>query len=229
MRYFLFIMRYFLSIIFLFFYISNVFADSQNTSGVTAQTIIDRVQYNINATSDALYTDAEMLEWVNQGIFDIASRSKCLQDSYEMNLTANTYKYDISGNTKYIEITDVVYVDANSVWTGLKKVTSMNLTQGIEDRPTFWYESNVGSNLIIFPTLSGVTGGPKVVVFYVTQPTAITLTAAIPLPAKFDQALIYYVMHKALERDRKDSTELYNKYLESIDNVINKEDKNNKK
>jgi len=209
--------------IFIFLFASNVLADPQYTSGVTAQTLIDRIQYDINAVTDTFYTDADMLNWVNQGIVDIASRSKCLQGSYEKNLITDTYEYDLSGATNYMEINDVVYVDANARWVGLREATSMNLTQGMEDQPTFWYEDFLGSQILIFPTVSGVTGAPKVIIFYVARPTEITLTDEIPLPAKYNQALIYYVIAKALERDKITSSNMYNKYLESINNAMNNE------
>lgn len=206
--------------IFSFFFIQNVFADSQYTSGVTAQAIIERVQYNLNADDEPIFTTTEMLDWINQGILDIAARSQCLQGSYERSLVTDVYKYDLSGATSYLNITNVVYKDSNGRWVGLVEATPENLTLGMEDYPKFWYEDNVGSSIIIFPTMSVVTDDPSVIIFYIEKPTIITAgeiaTTEIPLPAKYDQALIYYVTHKALERDRRDSTDMYNRYLESV-------------
>ena len=210
----------FIFLILLLFLAFNVFANSQQNSSLTAQDIINRVQYNLNASSDPLYTTADMLDWVNQGILDITARSKCTQGSFEKSLVADTYNYDISGDFNYIEITSIIYKDANDVWIGLVKTTPENLTLGMENFPKFWYDDNVGSQVIIFPPVTSVTGSPSILIFYVAQPTAITVgnidVTLISLPSKYDQALIYYVTYKALERDEKDSTSMYNKYLESI-------------
>lgn len=205
--------------VFIFLFISNAFADSQQTSAITAQDVINRVKYNLNAVNDPLLVTADMLDWINQGILDIASRTKCLQGSFEKALVADTSSYDISGDFNYLEITDVVYKDGNGFWNGMKMVSSENLNLGMPDYPNFWYENNVGSKVIIFPTMSDISAAPKIIIFYVSQPTAITAgnidVTSIPLPSKYDQALIYYVSTKALERILRDSTNMYNKYLES--------------
>jgi hypothetical protein len=215
--------RFFIIVSFFLLFTSTLFASSQQTSGITAQDIINRVQYNLNATSDSFFTTADMLDWVNQGILDIVNRSQCLQSSYEKTLVADTYEYDISGDFDYLEITSVVYKDTYDRWTGLVKTTPENLTLGMENFPKFWYENNVGSKIVVFPTLDDVTGSPSIIIFYVSKPTAITAgnidVTSIPIPAKYDQSLIYYVTHKALEKDRRDSTSLYNKYLESLANI----------
>jgi len=213
--------KFFLSLLLFLSLISfNLYADSQQTSSLTAQNVINRVQYNLNASSDSFYTTAEMLDWVNQGILDIVVRSKCLQSSFEKDLAADTYEYDVSSDFDYIEITNVIYKDTNDVWIGLVKTTPENLSLGMENFPKFWYDNNAGSKVIIFPTVTSITGSPSILIFYTVKPTPITVgninVTSISLPSKYDQSLIYYVTCKALERDRRNSSEMYNKYLESL-------------
>ena len=190
-----------------FLVVSFAYAGSQQTSSTTAAQIILNARSYLNDASAAFWSDTEMLQWVNDGLVDLVSRSHCLETTEDINLIVNQVEYAITST--YIVVKAVRYVDANDVERGLTTGNPSEVGR-IEDVdvPVHWYDW--GGNIGIYPTLSSVVD-EKVTLYLVTRPIAIAVGAAVPTPAIYDKALTLYVVAQAWAKDRQMS-----KYAQAV-------------
>jgi len=130
-----------------------VFAGSQQTSATLASTIITSARYYLNEATASFWADAELLVWVNHGTMDIVGRTRCLESSEAVTLVPNTVEYSITG--PYIDISTVVYNDANGEKKGLVRKNPQSIGHSTDNVPTWWYEWNGKAG--IFPALPLIT------------------------------------------------------------------------
>ena len=99
---------------------------SQQTSSTTAATIVDRAEVWLNDTDNGFWQPGELLQWLNEGMVDIVSRSQCLQETEDISLTSNTLEYSVTST--YLTVKAIMYVDekvtngtmeADSNWTAV--------------------------------------------------------------------------------------------------------------
>jgi len=169
----------------------SAYAGSQQVSSTTAQTIITNARsYLSGLNSDLFWNDDRLLSWLNDGLVDLVSRSHCLETTEDIDLVADQTEYAITEN--YIVVKAVHYVSAASVSKALIRGApeSVGLVSNIGE-PAFWYDW--GGKLGAYPALTSATS-EKITVYLVTRPTAIIISASIPIPAIYDKALVMYVV-----------------------------------
>ena len=171
-------------------------AGSQQTSSVTPTTIIHNARYYLNEITPSFWTDAELLVWVNQGSSDIASRTRSLEATESISLSALVVEYPITSN--YIDISTVIYNSADNVVKGLVRKNPQSIGN-IPDpgEPVYWYEWN--GSIGIFPAHSSLSGTatPSVTAYYVSYPSSVTTGQAVYTPAVYDRALTMFVVAQA--------------------------------
>ena len=184
----------------IFFSLTNCFAGNIAPSETTVATIITMARYYLNDEEDNFWSDAELLNWINQGTIDIVSRSQCLTAILDdIDLIASTYEYTMPQD--YISISKIIYVDSDGTLQGLVKRDM----QAIGDipalgQPGWWYEW--AGKIGIYPALAAVTS-ENIIVYYVSRPAKLTLTTEdVLVPAQYDNALILYVVAQAMFKDR---------------------------
>lgn len=180
-------------------------AGSQTTSGVTAQIIIDRAREYLNESSAYLWTDTKLLDHVNAGIIEIAAVGRCLETTEPVKLQTGITQYTIS--TTYLTVENAVYSGAttaytNSVYRPLKR-TSIGQMGGIEDSdhvgPLAYSVWN--DKLYVDPPPTAGASGYTVMLYLLARPTAVTSsTSAIQTPAQYDEALVMFVVSRALRK-----------------------------
>ena len=177
------------------------FAATQQTSSTTASSMISDVRAYLNDYNeeDEFYNDGELLQWLNDGMVEIATQTHCLQSTASLNLAASTIEYSISST--YITIDAVIYVDASGVQKGLFRGAPY-MVGWVTDRgvPIYWYEW--GGKIGVYPPLTARTT-ETVTIYYVTRPTAIASTGTVTTPAIYDRALMFYMIAQAKLKDRK--------------------------
>jgi hypothetical protein len=182
------------------------FASSQDTSATTAATIVDRAEVWLNDSDNRFWSAGELLQWLNEGMIDIVSRSHCLEATESINLATTTLEYAITST--YLTVIAVHYVDSDSKSWALKKGSPMSVHQNTAvTEPTYWYDW--GGKVGIYPTFTRTT--ETITVYYITRPIAIISTADVTTPAHFDTALTYYIVAQAWLKDLK-----MNKYLQTM-------------
>jgi hypothetical protein len=106
------------------------FGASQQTSTTDASVLVDRAEVWLNDADNRFWTAGELLQWLNDGMVDIVSRSHCLEATEDLSLTSNTLEYAVTST--YLTVKAVVFVDekvtngtmeANSNWTAVDGAT----------------------------------------------------------------------------------------------------------
>lgn len=183
-------------------------AGSQQTSGVTTQDIINRARDIINETYQAgvsyedYWTDAELLDHLNNGLIYIAGTSYCLQTTETITLIPNVTEYALS--TAYFDVETAIYNGGTTIYNkGLVRGNpqSVGNVQDAEE-PVYWYEW--GGKIGFYPAdYSSATSGYRVTVYLFERPTARTLTggtSVVPTPALYDYPLVLFVAGNALRK-----------------------------
>lgn len=188
---------------------SPLFAASQQTSGVTAQAVIDRVRWEYLNESTASFwdSDASILNILNRGVLNIAALTKCMETVEKVVLQTGITEYAIS--TNYISVEKAIYSGATvsarpNPYKGLKRVDIKDLAQK-EDvgEPTYYYIWNDYLGIDTFPS-SSITGY-QVYVYMIERPTELDLSGVslIPTPAIYDHALELFIAGQAFKKQRQ--------------------------
>lgn len=174
-------------------------AGSQQTSGTLASEMISQAQYDYNETGTGFITSDEWLQWLNDGVVDIALKTLSVQDTESVSLVANTVEYALSSD--FIKVVAVQYINASGVRRGLKPGHPERVSN-IEDRgePDEFYE--FADYVGIYPPLSSATT-ETARVYIAERPAAIATTGTIPTPAIYDNLLKTYMLAKAAFKDRR--------------------------
>lgn len=173
----------------------------QQASNTVASTIIDRAQIILSDADGNFYTDAKLLYFVNMGVQDIASKTKCMDVTYPVLLQTGVTEYSIGSGTSYFTINTAVYVESGtSNYKGLKKSNPQSIghVQNAGE-PVWWYQSE--DNIGVYPPPSSGVSGDQVTAYLTKRPLDVTATEVVPTPAVYDNALVYYVVAQSSYMD----------------------------
>lgn len=179
----------------------TVYAGSQQVSSTLASTIVTNARSYLNESSASYWSDAELLVWINDGILDLATRSKCLDRTENITLITGQLEYTLSNS--YIGITSAIYNDGSS-YTGLTRIDIKEVSHTVdseETEPVCWYEWN--GKIGIIPLASSDVNGDTITVYLVERPVTVALDESITIPAYFDHILTQYVVARALYKEGK--------------------------
>jgi len=187
-------------------FVGTVYAGSQQTSGVTAQTIIDRARYYLkDQDADPHWPNAELLVHLNYGLIDIATKSYCLQTTEMITLSTSVSAYAIS--TAYFDIEAIVdNSDSGVTNRALIRGNVQSIGHSKTDNNTVKYPDNWvdwGGSVIIYPEPEGNVSGRILTAYLYERPTEIILTGAIVLPPIYEKSLIYYIVKEAFKKDKQ--------------------------
>lgn len=172
-------------------------AGSQTASGKLAQAFITEARYKLNEPEAAFWTDAELLEWLNEAIVLIAAQTMCLGTSEAITLVADTFEYALT-DSAYASIVAVVYNGTLGLYRSDPR--SLGRVDADLTTPKYFYEwdGKVG----IFP-VPAATVGNTCTVYLADIPSRVGVTDAIPLPMFYDHALVNYMVAMAWWKDSK--------------------------
>jgi hypothetical protein len=154
------------------------FASSQGTSSTTAGTIVDRAEVWLNDSDNRFWSAGELLQWLNEGMIDIVSRSHCLEATETVFLDTNTIEYTVSST--YLTVKAVQYVDASHNSWALKKGSPASVGQNTAVTiPTYWYDW--GGKVGIYPALTSLANSSNTFAISgaVTNGGLIRITSAV--------------------------------------------------
>jgi hypothetical protein len=179
-------------------------AGSQQTSGTNSTALISKVRYNLNEASASFWSDTELLSYMNNGIQDIATRTRATQTTENATTADGVIEYTIS--TNYIGMYGIVYWTNSTKPKALSKRNPFSETSGIGkgsvvNEPAYWAESR--GKVIVWPPCNGANSGKQMVIYLNERPSAISSGDAIPLPAYLDNSLEWYVTSQALYKDQR--------------------------
>lgn len=193
--------------------VGTVYSTSQQTSSTLASTIITNARTYLNETTERFWLTDELLTWLNDGILDIVSRTRCLEISEDIILIAGQLEYNI--RTDYLGI-ESIYYHPSGEYKGLKLVEPRDIGH-IEDigEPDEWYEwdGKVG-----FSPLT-LESGDTVTLYLILNPETVTLADKITIPAIYDRALMLYIVSKGHLKERRMDKAVQNmaEYISELD------------
>jgi hypothetical protein len=210
-------MKRLLSALLVTFMVAGIaFAGSQATSSTAASTIITNARYYLNEDVADFWTAAELLVWVNDGIVDVAGKTRAMESTEDITLVTDTLEYTLSND--YITIAGAIYISGTTYYKGLKRgsVKDVGHFEDI-DEPEYYYEWN--GKVGIYPLAESATTGDTVTIYLVERPSAVTVDQNVPTPAHYDKALTLYVAAQGFLKDRqigryKNLMDLYHAELE---------------
>lgn len=182
---------------------SFVFAGSQATSGITAQTIVNRLTQDVNDSSGTLASSDEIVRWVDEATRKIVTESRCLEETEYITISSGEVAYSIT--TAHYDVSAVYLdagVDVNKRYTWLAKIDPKSLfdnPQGV-GKPVKWFEWQ--SNLFLYP-IPDATGNVRVLM--IKKPATVSsVSSAIETPFYFDEAILMWCCYKYFKKDAKD-------------------------
>lgn len=182
--------------------ISIAFSASQQTSQKDASVIITNARSILHEPSAIMWSDAELLVWVNDGTMDIVSRTHCLEAIEVEALVENQLSYALSDG--YILVKAVVYAQAAGDEKGLIRgnIQSIGHVEEVGE-PVYWAQEQ--DNIIVWPKPDAAHSGAghDIDVYTVSRPTAVTASDDVTVPACYDRALTIYVAAQAFYKDGK--------------------------
>lgn len=142
-----------------------------------------------------------MIAWVNEGITDVVSRTKCNVASATLTLTANYYDYTM--NTAILALDECYNQDVSqSIYYRLQRVTPEQIinyrvgNQFINAPPVRWYALSGANLLMVYPTPQQAD---ILTFYYVPRPTALAASSdtTSSIPAEWQKAVEYYACWQA--------------------------------
>ena len=214
--------------LFTVFYVGLAKGATIDTSGVTVATIITRARYDINESTASFWSDAELTTWINQAIWEITAKTRCLEKAVStQTLAEDDYDYSISGDWLSIETiihdSGTTTGDSDTSEAGrrlhtLKRIDIRDFGHTRETgRPKQYAVWN--DTLYIWPIPDSDQSGTTLILFSVNLPTGVTSTSsAIETPAYFDHSILNYVKAKAYFKDKREAKGNY--YMALFENAL---------
>jgi hypothetical protein len=183
-----------------------LFAGSQTTSSITAQTLITSVRLDLAETSVSFWADADFVRWADQAVREIVYRTKCLEtDAESVTLVANTWSYALS--TAFLDVETVIYDSGDT--TSKTQIYTLDRT----DIKSIGHSKETGppkvfcvwnDALLIWPVPRSSESGTTLSVYLDTSPSGVTVTTSpIETPSYFDPVILDYMRAQAHYKERQ--------------------------
>ena len=177
-----------------------VYSGSQQVSSTAASTIITRARYYLDApgiaSGDSFWSDARLLQWLNDGQVDIATRTHCMEDTETETLLTSTLSYALSDN--FITIKAVIYNNEKALKKG--SIEHIGEVEALGE-PAYWVQWE--DSVIVYPAPSSSVTGNSIVVYVVDRPSTLASTDTITIPVYYERALVLYMVTQAFYYDQK--------------------------
>lgn len=177
-----------------------------------AELITNEIRPELVEVSEAYFDDDELLAWINAGERHFVGKTRCVEDSAQVSVTAGELSYPLPANwlaSKVVFYNDV-NVDGTANWKRLHPTNLEKLSQehpnwlatdtavrGVPERYMIW-------NQALWVNPAPVTTGRTVKLFYKAKPTKLASTAAsLNVDDSLSDAIKYYVLWQAWKKEKE--------------------------
>jgi len=189
--------------------------------------------YSRLGETSGFYTDAEIKQWLNDGVQDVCLQIEPLVSSTTASVVATTAEYAVTSTAINIR---QVHHGGSGAWVVLKQTTYESLFESVSDwedstgTPTHWYWRQ--DTLGLYPTPdTNLSGGLRYLYTYL--PAALsTGSDTTGLPEILDRAVIAYATYRCLDKDSgrnpqraASALQEYARQLNQAGRVLNKQKK----
>lgn len=153
------------------------------------------------ATGGIFITDADIIDWINDGMLQIIRETKCNVTSTSGQL-ANNFPVTVPQG---VQITRVTYNNQALNYTDPDDLDSKYLDLTIKDVPVFWYPTYSAAGVLMvnfFPPATTADATPCAVL-YSSLATNVTVVGDTPgIPIVYHEDLVVWCKMRAYERDQ---------------------------
>lgn len=192
---------------------------SQQTSGKTGTTFIASAREYLNESTAKFWLDTKFLEWLNAGTLDIISKTHCLETVETEELVEAQLSYALT--SPYIAIKSVIYNQGSGDEKALRRGNLQSIGHVRETNiPMFWVPSK--DNVIVYPKTDAAHSGTghDIDVYSITRPVDIVVGGVVLVPSYFDEALVMYMVARALKKDKKPASA--NVYMSEYNAILDR-------
>lgn len=163
---------------------------------MTVTQILEGARNNLNALSDTLWSDSELLIALYRAMSRLAKESQCIQTSSSQNTVAGTSDY--SAPTDLSEIWRVTYDGTKLQKIDRRLLDSMN-PNGVTSSGNPAYYLLEGSTITLYPTPSAVAA---LKTFYFAIPSAVPASGdTLAIPARYHDELTILLTAEMCPKD----------------------------
>lgn len=164
--------------------------------------------YNRLAETAGFFTNAQINQWLNDGMDEVAMAVEPLVTTATQDITADTREYLLPD--ALISIKQVHFLDSDSVWHLLSETTYEDLFEQHPDwedsantadppRQWYWRQDVLG----LYPTPS-TTRNAACRILYTCRPSEMLVdTAKTGMPSWLDRAVITFALYRCLLKDNQ--------------------------
>ena len=194
----------------------------------TVSTLLADIRFRLDSTNPAisLWSDTELINWINEALIDIARRTETLEEEYSVLMGANLTTFLLPPNC--LRVHRLEYQPANSILTYPVEFKEYNVMD------TYWGNYQTMPNM--YPLYYTIWGQPPVLnikvfpvpagsgyynVFYYALPTTVALpTDVLGVPLGWSDLVANYVEFTALRKARdprwQEAAGIYQDKLEAM-------------
>lgn len=169
----------------------------------TGQNIIDEVRDELQDTTDASFTDAQLLRYINRGAKEFCVRTGAYQATANIDTDNTNFKFTQSASLTKPFLISAVEFNGNPLSpTKRHEVTyKFGESSATPDITTAWYEFAGALYIsVIAPTK---TGANALNIFYFRTPTDLAAVGeTFDFPDEWDSAVIAYAIGRCRHEDR---------------------------
>ncbi len=197
-------------------------------SGLAAEPAdsVTEVRSLINEATASFWTDAQLQNWLDQGISDIAARGLVLQSADTFLLVTGQLEYadlvtgGVAGVTDIVKVWGAIYISPDNEYIGLKRISPSQVADlpfMAAGPPKYYY--HFADKLGILPLPTTGENGESVKVYFSKQPAGATLALRIAeLPPEYKNLIYWYAASMCFKKEHRitESDSLYKMYLTAV-------------
>lgn len=164
---------------------------------MTPQQVIDQARNNLNALSDTLWSDSELLTDLYIVSLDLARETRCIENTSTQSCSTGTQEY--SAPSTAIDIWRVTYDGSKLQYIDLRHEDMLNYNTASAPQGTPRFYSVYDSVMRLYPTPD--TGGLVLKTYSYDEPVVLTATATIPIPTVYHDVLVAGVTYQMCPKD----------------------------
>lgn len=187
---------------------------------------VTEVRSLINETTASFWTDAQIQNWLDQGVRDVATRGLAIQDSDTFLLVTGQYEYTdlvtdgAAGVSDIVKVWGCIYQNPDDEYIGLKRINPSqvaDLPHMKAGPPVYYY--HFANKIGIFPLPASGQNGDTVKVYFSRKPTGATNALRIAeLPTEYKTLIYWFAAALAYKKEHRyaESDKFYQMYLQEL-------------
>lgn len=158
-------------------------------------TLLRKVQRRFGDSAQVFITEADVIDWVNDGQLTIARETKCLS----LTVSNPASSFPIAKPTDLLKIQRVTYNGSPINFCDIEDLDSKYLDLSVKETPVFYYFNE--NQICLYPDALD-TDSTAVKITYARIPASIAVIGdALTIPTAFHEDLVSFVLIRAHERN----------------------------